>query len=329
MTNRHDYRPGCSRDPLVESGTIADMTEPQDLEHATGALFGDLWHRYDANLFEESVALFELRMRANGFDLDWLKGKSCLDAGCGGGRYSIALARFGASRVVGLDVSETGLADAARRAGSYPMIEFKRGSVLDLPFADATFDFCWCAGVLHHTADPDRGLAELTRVLKPDGKLFLLLYGKGGLRWPTIMRLRPLANRLGYAPMDAAMKAAGMPANKQRTFLDDLFVPAIAFYDWAEVEQTLLTNGYRSWRRFDKARLDHEASPVIQREELVQLGQCFAALGAEGQEGASIVAAAIASLDKAEADHAAGLIDARERDWRVFGWGHHRLIAEK
>jgi len=43
------------------------------------------------------------------------KGKRCLDAGCGGGRYSIALASLGAKDVIGVDLSRTLIADARRR----------------------------------------------------------------------------------------------------------------------------------------------------------------------------------------------------------------------
>jgi ubiquinone/menaquinone biosynthesis C-methylase UbiE len=305
------------------------MAEREKIERTTGQLFGDLWHRYDDNLFEQSVTLFAERMTANGFDLEWLRDKTCLDAGCGGGRYSIAMARFGASRVVGCDISESGLKDAAKRAADLNAVEFRRASVLDLPFADETFDFCWSAGVLHHTIDPDRGLDEVSRVLKRGGKLFLLLYGKGGVRWPTIMKLRPLCQQLGYEHLDAAMKTAGMPANKQRTFLDDLFVPEINFYDWPEIESRLRARGYRSWYRFDKARLDHEASPTVQRQELEQLRNCFIAAGDKAIAGVAIVDDAIAELDRAEFDFNSGKIDAKEHDWRIFGWGHHRLIADK
>jgi SAM-dependent methyltransferase len=239
------------------------------------------------------------------------------------------MARFGAARVVGCDISASGLEDARRRVADNSTIEFMEASVLDLPFPDESFDFCWSAGVLHHTADPDKGLAELTRVLKPGGKLFVLLYGKGGVRWPTIVKLRPLAQRLGYDVLDNAMKTAAMPANKQRTFLDDLFVPLIAFYDWDEIQAKLRKNGYSGWHRFENARLDHEASPAVQREELVQLRKCFDAVGPDGAEGVAVVDGSIADLDEAEHALAAGAIAEHERDWRVFGWGHHRLIADK
>jgi ubiquinone/menaquinone biosynthesis C-methylase UbiE len=305
------------------------MNEREKVEQTTGQLFGDLWYRYDSNLFEQSVALFAERLTANRFDLEWLRGKTCLDAGCGGGRYSIAMARFGAARVVGCDISESGLKDAGKRAAGMSAVEFRRASVLDLPFADETFDFCWSAGVLHHTIDPDRGLDEVSRVLKRGGKLFLLLYGKGGVRWPTIMKLRPLSQQLGYENLDAAMKTATMPANKQRTFLDDLFVPEINFYDWPEIESRLHARGYRSWYRFEKARLDHESSPEVQRCELLQLRDCFVAAGEMALPGVAIIDDAIAELDNAEKDFKSGKIDAKKRDWRIFGWGHHRLIADK
>ena len=298
------------------------------VEQATGELFGDLWHRYDDELFRESVELFAQRLSANGFDLAWLQDKDCLEAGCGGGRYSIAIGLHGANRVVGCDVSDTGLEDAKKRAAGVPNVEFKKASVLDLPFEDSEFDFCWSAGVLHHTTDPDRGLDELTRVLKPGGKLFLLLYGKGGVRWPTIMKLRPIAENLGYEKIDAALKAANLPANKQRTFLDDLFVPEINFYDWPEIEDKLKKCGYKTWNRFEHAKLDHESSPAVQREELMQLRAAFSQLGDLTNNGLEIIDEAIAHLDASEAAYSAGKLTGAERDWEIFGWGHHRLIAQ-
>jgi hypothetical protein len=149
------------------------------------------------------------------------------------------------------------------------------------------------------------------------------------VRWPTIMKLRPLSQQLGYMHLDAAMKTAGMPANKQRTFLDDLFVPEINFYDWPEIESRLCARGYRSWHRFDKARLDHESSPEVQRIELVQLLDCFIAAGEKAVSGIAIIDDAIAELDRAEVEFKECKIDVKERDWRIFGWGHHRLIANK
>lgn len=306
----------------------------------TGSLFGDLWHRYDDALFEESVKLFAMRFEANGFDLKWFEGRRCLDVGCGGGRYTMAMARLGASEAVGCDISPDGLADARRRAAALPNVRFEEASALALPYPDASFDFVCCSGVLHHTPDPAKGLREITRVLKPQGRVFLLLYGKGGLRWPTIMKLRPYAQAVGYPLMDEAMRLAELPANKQRTFLDDLFVPIIEFYDWDEVKAMLEGNGYQGIERWEKGKLDHEASVEVQRTELEQLRHLFeiasqqadarfTAVSGQWAAALQVSMSAVKSLDAAQAACEAGQISDEERRWQIFGWGHHRVLAVK
>ena len=312
----------------------------KDVIEQTGELFGDLWHRYDDHLFEESVALFARRFEANGFDLSWFRGKRCLDAGCGGGRYSIAMARLGASEVIGCDVSASGIRDCRRRASGIPNVAFEEASVLDLPFPDKSFDFVCSSGVLHHTSDPAKGLREVTRVLKPEGRVFLLLYGARGLRWPTIMAVRPYAQAIGYDAMDRAMRAAGLPANKQRTFLDDLFVPLIAFYEWRDVQGMLEENGYQNIQRWEHGKLDHESSVEVQRNELEQLALVFSTgvqkelpefmeHSADSRAALQAVSQSLATLDAAVEKHKAGNINAAELADIVFGAGHHRVLAVK
>lgn len=311
-----------------------------DVIGETGRLFGDLWHRYDDELFEDSVALFARRFEANGFDTAWFRGKRCLDAGCGGGRYSIAMARLGAAEVIGCDVSSEGIRDCRRRAAEMPMVSFEQASVLNLPFANESFDFVCSSGVLHHTADPAQGLREITRVLRPDGRVYLLLYGARGLRWPTIMAVRPHARALGYAAVDQAMQEAGLPANKQRTFLDDLFVPLIAFYEWQDVQRMLADNKYAAIERWERGKLDHEASVEVQRAELDQLGRVFETGVRKDLPGfrdrhdvaraaSGAISSALAALDLAVAEHQAGHKNREELEQIVFGVGHHRVLAVK
>lgn len=324
---------------LKEAHQVVDEAREDATREATGTLFGDLWHRYDDDLFEESVGLFSMRFAANGFDVSWFEGKAALDVGCGGGRYVIAMARLGATPVVGCDISETGLADAARRAEGSPHISFRQASTLDLPFDDAEFDFVCCSGVLHHTPDAVRGLAEVVRVTKPGGKIYLLLYGSGGLRWPTIVAVRPYAQTIGYDLVDRAMTTAGLPANKQRTFLDDLFVPLIDFYDEPRMAGLLASAGLDTSERWLEGKLDHEESVEVQREELEQLRLVFTTIAAGDPEFAgalkdagaaeAIVAGALAGLDAAEDAFTAGTIGRDERDSRIFGAGHHRILATK
>src|SRR5207244_4786777 len=90
-----------------------------------------------------------------------------LDAGCGSGRNMIELARRGT--VTGVEVSDTsaGLA-RARQAG-----EVISGSVLQMPFASASFDLAVCLDVLEHLEDDRAALAELRRAVAPGGSLLV------------------------------------------------------------------------------------------------------------------------------------------------------------
>jgi SAM-dependent methyltransferase len=309
------------------------VSEPS-IEQRTGELYSDLWGPYEAKLFEDSVALFEKRLRLAGLDPAVFRDKLCLDAGCGGGRNTIAMGRLGAKKVTGIDVGEKGLEDARRRAGAMANIEFRAGSILELPFPDATFDIVWCAGVIMHTPQPERGLDELARVTRPGGNLYLLVYASGGLRWPLIQLLRPIGQQLGKEVLEQAISAAGLPANKRRTFLDDLLVPCIDFFRWERLEHALRRRGFTEIARWGRApRLDHEASLPAYRADLESLLALLAGgdrIGSEPHRGLfaaghAMVDATVRTVQWFEKQvEIGGLTEDQALD-RVVGQGHHRL----
>jgi SAM-dependent methyltransferase len=94
-----------------------------------------------------------------------------LDAGCGTGGNVRFLHRYG--QVVGVDLAAEALELGRRRVPGM----LARGSVLALPFADATFDLVTSFDVLYHRAVPDEGpaLRETARVLRPGGRLLIRL----------------------------------------------------------------------------------------------------------------------------------------------------------
>jgi ubiquinone/menaquinone biosynthesis C-methylase UbiE len=97
------------------------------------------------------------------------QGHALLDVGCGNGDDVQALAkRVGPTgRVVGVDRSETMIAEARTRAdGSELPITFEVGNAHALGFSDDTFDGCRADRVLHHVEDPARVLAEMVRVAR-------------------------------------------------------------------------------------------------------------------------------------------------------------------
>jgi SAM-dependent methyltransferase len=88
-----------------------------------------------------------------------------LDAGCGSGRNMVELARRGT--VTGVELSPTSVC-LARERGVGEVIE---GSVLDMPFADDTFELAVSLDVVEHLEDDVAALRELRRVVVPGGAL--------------------------------------------------------------------------------------------------------------------------------------------------------------
>jgi len=100
-------------------------------------------------------------------------GGSALDVACGSGKLTAELARLAGrgGRVVGLDFSARML-EVARR--DHPGLEFIEGDALQLPFDDASFDASTIAFGLRNLADPARGLREMARVTRPNGRAVVL-----------------------------------------------------------------------------------------------------------------------------------------------------------
>jgi len=100
-------------------------------------------------------------------------GGSALDVACGSGKLTAVLAKIAGDegRVVGLDFSP-GMLEIARR--DHSGIEFVEGDALKLPFEDASFDASTIAFGLRNLADPVKGLREMLRVVKPNGRAVVL-----------------------------------------------------------------------------------------------------------------------------------------------------------
>jgi SAM-dependent methyltransferase len=90
-----------------------------------------------------------------------------LDAGCGSGRNMVDLARYGA--VTGIELSETSVALARERNAG----EVVSGSVLEMPFAEASFDLAVSLDVIEHLEDDLGALRELRRTVAPGGALLV------------------------------------------------------------------------------------------------------------------------------------------------------------
>jgi demethylmenaquinone methyltransferase / 2-methoxy-6-polyprenyl-1,4-benzoquinol methylase len=104
-------------------------------------------------------------------------GSDALDVCCGTGDLALELRRrIGPDgRVVGSDFSEPMLEIARRKSGEEGLpVEFGWADALDLPYRDASFDAVTIGFGARNLADLRRGISEMTRVLRPDGRLVIL-----------------------------------------------------------------------------------------------------------------------------------------------------------
>ncbi len=124
-------------------------------------------------------------------------GTAVLDVGCGHGDLCAAAAARGA-QPTGVDLAE-GMVDAARAA--HPDLTFRVADAEALPFDDGAFAAALGAFVVNHLPHPERGAAELARVVAPGGRVAVAM-------WDEPERVEFLG--LLDAAMDAAHVARGM-----------------------------------------------------------------------------------------------------------------------
>jgi len=97
-----------------------------------------------------------------------------LDVACGPGFLTMALATR-CTGAVGIDATTAFLAHARAEAlrRGLTNIEFCAGDAEGMPFEDTTFDRVTCRAAFHHLPRPARVLAEMVRVMRPDGRLVI------------------------------------------------------------------------------------------------------------------------------------------------------------
>jgi SAM-dependent methyltransferase len=99
-------------------------------------------------------------------------GLNVLDAASGEG-YGSALLSTVATKVTGIDLSEDAVEHARQRYADHANLEFVSGDVTALPFVDDSFDCVVSFETIEHVQAQEQVLAELRRVLRPDG--FMLM----------------------------------------------------------------------------------------------------------------------------------------------------------
>jgi demethylmenaquinone methyltransferase / 2-methoxy-6-polyprenyl-1,4-benzoquinol methylase len=145
----------------VSSGTLAPA--------AVEAMFDRISPVYDV-MNRVMTAGLDRRWRRLAAEQVVRPGDEVLDACCGTGDLALEAERAG-GRVTGLDFSKPMLERARRKSGT---VEWVRGDLLALPFADESFDVATVGFGIRNVDGLEAGLRELARVLRPGGRLACL-----------------------------------------------------------------------------------------------------------------------------------------------------------
>jgi ubiquinone/menaquinone biosynthesis C-methylase UbiE len=108
------------------------------------------------------------------------EGSSVIDVGCGtGAALSDVLSVIGPNgQVVGIDPTEAFIDQARRRASGFdaPNARYELGDIRKIPYADETFDACFCDKILIHVGPAKAALSEMMRVTRQRGRV-------GAIEW--------------------------------------------------------------------------------------------------------------------------------------------------
>ena len=191
-------------------------------------------------------------------DLDLLgvqAGGRVLDVGCGVGRLLLRLQGRGC-QVFGIDILRRDLVSARRHLAADPAASLLLGDGGRIPFADASFDFVVCTETLEHAADSRLMLRELTRVLKPGGRLVVsvpdMLPELIARRFYSLYRDDPFGHRRIYTrgSVVRAVGAAGLRvyARRTRNSVEAIYWSLLFLLDSCPYMKPWAVSGLNRWR---------------------------------------------------------------------------------
>ncbi len=173
--------PDVSKGYLDLLGTGADDIVPKN----TGPIQAAWASQIGSMLYDNAQALSRRLISAWQLPIEWLNippGGIALDVGSGPGNVTASLARAAGpdGLALGVDISEPMLQRAVRNEAG-PQVGFIKADAQRLPLRDHTVDVVISTAVLQLIPNPAAALAEMARVLRPGGRLAVMVPTAGPL----------------------------------------------------------------------------------------------------------------------------------------------------
>jgi len=197
--------PESAAEPSVDAGAPPEAAGPG---HDTASRFGMAWTHFD-RLHEHYEQQFLGWIAPN--QPEDFEGLTVLEGGCGKGRHSALVAKWGAKDVVAVDLGFA-VDVAFRNCRHLPNVHVVQADLLDLPVSERSVDLAFSVGVLHHTEAPRAAFEELAHRVRPGGKVVAWVYGRENNGW-IVHGVNPVRKVLtSRLPFRAVSEISRVPA---------------------------------------------------------------------------------------------------------------------
>jgi ubiquinone/menaquinone biosynthesis C-methylase UbiE len=191
---------------------------------------------------KQAAQRYELEPYIRAFaNFDAAANREVLEIGVGLGADHQAFAEAGAV-LSGIDLTERAISHTVQRFKTFGLkSSLQTADAENLPFADASFDIVYSWGVLHHSPNTGRAIAEVYRVLRPGGTARIMIYQKHSIvGWILWARYALLKGRPGMSLTAVYARYLESPGTKAYTIAE-----AKAFFrNYASVKAwSVLTHG--------------------------------------------------------------------------------------
>lgn len=155
-----------------DTDTRSDLPLPMRPEGMAGRMFGKVMEAMNTPDYRRALAL-----------LAPMRGERICEIGFGTGKFAgMVLAAADGIRIAGVDPAAT-MVDVATRRRSVRehagRVDLRLGTALQLPWEDGSFDAVVALHSFQFWEDPQRCLGEIRRVLRPEGRVVILLRNHG------------------------------------------------------------------------------------------------------------------------------------------------------